>query len=87
MPACKPLRPEQAERIEVLSLAPGDVLVVNCDHAVTDDQKAKIKTSFERIMPVGCKVAVLGKGMKLSAVTSKAARGPVPHIPQPSTGR
>lgn len=82
MPECKPPAPE---RIQVLSIKAGDILVITHDGPLNHEQIERIKVMALRALPADCKVLVLNGGLKVSTVVSARARTPV--IPQPQPGR
>lgn len=70
MPACKPPRTEQVDRVQALSLAAGDTLIVTCDSHLTSEQIARIKAGALDCLPKGCKVMVLHGGLKVGGTVN-----------------
>ncbi len=67
MPPCKPSAPE---RIQVLSIASGDTLIITKEGQLNQEQRERIKASVQASIPEGCKVMVLEGGLKVSAVVT-----------------
>lgn len=78
-------RVEHAERIQALSLAAGDTLVLSVGNPITKEQHDAIKTSVHGCIPDGCKVMVLHRGLSIAGTIN--AKRPIPHIPMPNPGR
>ncbi len=85
MPACKPPRTEQADRIEVVSLTAGDTLIISSDKPLTHEQRASIKSSAMQCLAPGCTVMVLDAGLSIAGAVT--ARRPAPFIPMPQRGQ
>jgi hypothetical protein len=61
----------EVDHIRVLTLEPGDIIVISCDGPIKDDLAAQIKQHIEkRFAPHSC--MVFGDGLKFSVVRMPA---------------
>jgi hypothetical protein len=60
--------------IRSATLAPDDVIVIECNHIVSDEQCAYIRAAMERVWP-GRKVVVLERGTTLRIVRASDVPG------------
>lgn len=52
-----------------ISLEPGDTLVLQCEHVLSEEDHRVMRDYMEAVMP-GHKCIVIGKGMKLGIVST-----------------
>jgi len=71
----KKLLGKKIERVQRLSVKPGDVVVLTCAEMITVETAERLKTHMEQFFPKesGVKCMVLGDGLKINIVIGKAA--------------